>query len=486
VLPNNLPVQLNRFVGRERELAQTKELLADSHLLTLIGPGGTGKTRLSIQLGAEALQSYANGAWLVELAPLADPALVLQTVAETLGLREIPGTTLDDQVTGFLCEKRLLLILDNCEHLVESCAQLADHLLHSCSDLKIISSSREALGITGETVYRVPPLGLPDSDRSGVETLAQSEAVQLFVERAAAVKPGFALNERNAGPVAQICRRLDGIPLALELAAARVAMLTPQQIAARLDDRFRLLTGGSRTALPRQQTLRSLIDWSYDLLSEPERLLFCQLSVFVGGWSLEAAEAVCPDLDVFDLLAQLVQKSLVVADDSTASGETRFRLLETIRQYARDKLLERGAAEGVRDRHLNYYLEFAEAGEPNFYGRQRPEWVDRCELEHVADILGWTRFQPGRPPLVANRFGSGQEFTRAAAGRSSPPEAGRLGQGTFGIRPNILWDRRLPNWPGCQPGSGPNLPATRGPAWPGVCTESTGEYGGFSGRSGSG
>jgi non-specific serine/threonine protein kinase len=313
---------------------------------------------------------------------LADPALVLPTIAPILGLREMPGESLKDLVTRYLHAKHLLLLLDNCEHLVEACARLADHLLHNCHHLKIIASSREALGIMGETVYRVPPLALPDSDDFTEEAVRRSEAAQLFLDRAAAVKPRFALSEHNISAVVQICQRLDGIPLALELAAARVGMLTPEQIAARLDDRFRLLTGGSRTALPRQQTLRSLIDWSYELLAGPERLLFCQLAVFVGGWSLEAAEAVCPDLDVFALLAQLVLKSLVVAEEHEGDKATRFRLLETIRQYARDRLLEMGSAAQVRDRHMAHYLQFAEAGEGNFFGPQRLTWVDQCELEH--------------------------------------------------------------------------------------------------------
>ncbi len=380
-IPNNLPEQLNSFIGREHELAQTKSMLANTRLLTLIGPGGTGKTRLTLQLAAEVLPEFADGVWLVELAPLADPALVLQTIAATLGLREIPGVSQMDMVTHHLQPKRLLLILDNCEHLIETCAGVVDHLLHGCPKCKIISSSREALGIAGETVYRVPPLALPDTDVMALETLHRSEAIQLFLERAAAVKSGFVLDEANAPAVAQICQRLDGIPLALELAAARVWMLTPQQIATRLDDRFRLLTGGSRTALPRQQTLRSLIDWSYDLLSEPERLLFCQLAVFVGGWSLEAAEAVCPDLDVLELLTQLVKKSLVAAEE-LEDATPRFHLLETIRQYARDRLLELETNMEVRNRHLDYYLKFAEAGEANSFGPQRRRWLYTCELEH--------------------------------------------------------------------------------------------------------
>jgi predicted ATPase/class 3 adenylate cyclase len=382
VRSNNLPAQLNSFVGRERELEQSISLVASGHLLTLIGPGGSGKTRLALQLATALLSEFPNGAWLVELAPLADPALVLQTVADVLGIRKIPGMDLLDQVSEYLCGKSMLLVLDNCEHLVESCAQLAGQLLMRCADLKIIASSREALNIPGEIVFPVPPLGLPDSDQANLEKLQRSEAVQLFVDRAAAARPGFALSEQNAAVIGQICRRLDGIPLALELAAARVGMLSPEQIAARLDDRFRLLTGGSRTALPRQQTLRSLIDWSYDLLSDSERELFCQLAVFVGGWSLEAAEAVCPDLDVLELLAQLVQKSLVVAEERQQPQARRFRLLETIRQYARDRLLESGLVEQVRDRHLDYYLQFAESGERNFFGPGRQEWANQCELEH--------------------------------------------------------------------------------------------------------
>ncbi len=318
----------------------------------------------------------------MELAPLADPALVLQTIAATLGLREISGISLKDVVTRFLCEKHLLLILDNCEHLVETCAVLVEHFLRNCSNLKIIASSREALGITGESVFRVPPLILPDSESLALETLRRSEAIQLFVERAAAVRPNFALNTQNVGAVAQICVRLDGIPLALELAAARVELLTPQQIATRLDDRFQLLTGGSRTALPRQQTLRSLIDWSYDLLSEQERRLFCRLAVFVGGWSLEAAEAICPEMDVLEILGQLVQKSLVAVNDIEGGSATRFHLLETIRQYARDRLLESEGALEARNRHLEYFLNFAATAAQNFYSSQRLEWVDRCELEH--------------------------------------------------------------------------------------------------------
>ncbi|MFN8496646.1 MAG: adenylate/guanylate cyclase domain-containing protein [Anaerolineae bacterium] len=382
--PNNLPVELTSFIGREREMAETKGLLASSRLLTFIGPGGAGKTRLSTQLAADLLMTFADGAWLVALAPLADPAFVAQTVAATFNLRERPGVVLEDMLLGYLRRKRLLLVLDNCEHLVEECARLTDTLLRACPQIKIVASSREALGIAGETIYRVPALSLPAADGVTPEALRSSEAAQLFVERARAAQPRFALTTRNAPAVAQICRRLDGIPLALELAAARVRVLTPEQIATRLDDRFRLLTGGSRTALPRQQTLRALIDWSYDLLPDEERALLRRLSVFVGGWTLDAAEAVSGDADTLDRLAQLVDKSLVQVDEDD-DGSVRYELLETIRQYARDRLLEAGEAEAARDAHLRYFLRLAETTTPDItFGpvfAADEDWLDDCERE---------------------------------------------------------------------------------------------------------
>src|SRR5579859_796700 len=290
---HNLPVQLTPFIGRERELVEIDRLLAGTHLLTLTGSGGTGKTRLSLQAAAALLPDFADGAWLVELAPLADPALVAQSAATALGVRETGGRPMLEALADYLRAKQLLLILDNCEHLVAACAGLAEQLLRQCPRLKILASSREALGIAGETTYPVPSLSLPAAaGGSGAEALSQSEAASLFVDRAQAALPTFALTDDNAAAVATVCRRLDGIPLAIELAAARVRLLRVDEIAARLDDRFRLLTGGSRTALPRQQTLRALIDWSYDLLTEPERALLRRLAVFAGGWTLEAAEAV--------------------------------------------------------------------------------------------------------------------------------------------------------------------------------------------------
>jgi len=378
---NNLPTQLTSFIGRERELAEAASRLEDARLLTLIGPGGTGKTRLSIQLGSKLLPNFDDGVWLVEFAPIADPSLIIQTISSTFEIGEVPGISLKTALHDFLREKKLLIILDNCEHLVETSAKVADELLHIAPNIKIIASSREALGINGETVYRVPSLSLPEQDDITKEAAMGCESVQLFVERASAANRKFHLTDENASSVAQICSRLDGIPLAIELAASRITVFSPEQIAKRLDDRFKLLTGGSRTALPRQQTLRALIDWSYDLLSDDERALLRRLSVFAGGWTFEAVEIICDNLDVFEHLPQLVNKSLVVVDN--VGEKPRYFLLETIRQYARDKLLENGEGEGTRNRHLAYYLELAETGEPELRKTENElEWINRLETEY--------------------------------------------------------------------------------------------------------
>lgn len=387
--PNNLPVQLTTFIGRERELEQARTRLDTARLLTMIGPGGTGKTRLSLQLGAELLPYYPDGVWAAELAPITDPGLVLPAVASVFGIREQLGMGVQELLLDFLRAKELLLIVDNCEHLVEACAQLIEQLLRTAPNLKIIASSREALGIPGETVYRVPSLSLPDAASSSRAALAQSESVQLFVERASAANPKFSLNDQNAASIAQIVRRLDGIPLALELAAARVTVFSAEQISSRLDDRFRLLTGGSRTALPRQQTLRALIDWSYDLLSDAERALFRKFSVFAGGCTYEAAEGICTEMDVLNLLTQLVNKSLVAVEDE--SGSPRYRLLETVRQYARDKLLESGESEAARDTHFDYFYNLAKTAAPMLGSPQAAEWVAKLESEYdnIRAALDW-------------------------------------------------------------------------------------------------
>ncbi len=399
VISNNLPVQLTTFVGREREIEDVKRLLTRTRLLTLMGAGGAGKTRLAIQVAADLIEQFQKGVWLIELAPLADPGLVVQAVASTFEVREVAGRSLLDMLVDYLQSKSLLLVLDNCEHLVAACAHLASALLRACPNLKILATSREALGIAGEVTYHVPPLSRPDPRRLlSIEQLAQFESVRLFVERGVYSQPRFALTDANAKAVAHICHRLDGIPLAIELAAARVKVLTVDQIAARLDDRFRLLTGGSRTGLPHHQTLRAAMDWSYDLLSEQERTLLRRLSVFAGGFHLEAVEAVCAgdgvDADgVLDLLANLVDKSLVMAEG--LDGEIRYRLLETIRQYSLERLQESGEVAAIRGRHLDWYLGLAERAEPQLQGLDQMGWLERLEMEHdnLRAALEWTKVE---------------------------------------------------------------------------------------------
>ena len=433
---HNLPTQLTSFVGRESEMEEVKRLLSNARLLTLIGTGGCGKTRLSLQVAADLIEAYEDGVWLVELAALTDSALVPQAVASALGVREEPNRSLTATLIDYLKSRHLLLLLDNCEHLIDACAQLADVLLRACPNLQILATSREVLGIAGETIWRVPSLSLPDPNQwsmsqrvnesmslthSPIASLTQFEAVRLFVDRATAVQPRFIVTVQNAPAIAQICHRLDGIPLAIELAAARVKMMTAEQIAAHLDDSFRLLTGGSRTALPRQQTLRALIDWSYDLLSREEQILLRRLSVFAGGWRLEAAEQVCADAqetgvgeresggageqsalvlpsshspilpsDVLDVLSHLVDKSLVMVDETGKAA--RYYLLETVRQYSRDRLVESGEAERVRQRHRDYFLALSEEAEPHLISAEQAAWLDRLETEHdnLRAALHWS------------------------------------------------------------------------------------------------
>ena len=399
---SNLPIPLSSFIGRQRELAQVKAFLASSRLVTLIGAGGCGKTRLAIQAAAELVAEVPDGVWLVELGALSDSNLVANTIASALGLGEESDRPIPDLLAGYLREKTLLLLLDNCEHLIAACAQLAELLLQACPNLGILATSREALGIAGESVLGVPPLAVPDPQAVAAEgvdlpsRMLPYEGVRLFVDRAIAVQPEFRLTAANAPAVAQICHRLDGIPLALELAAARVKALSVDQIAARLDDRFRLLTGGSRTALPRHQTLQALIDWSNDLLSEAERVLLRRLSVFAAGWTLEAAEAVCAGDgietdEVLDLLTGLVERSLVLVEQRGA--EARYRMLDTIRQYARLKNLEAGEAEGLHTRHLHYILRLVEGAESGLRGHEQPRWLDRLEAEHdnLRAALDWSQ-----------------------------------------------------------------------------------------------
>lgn len=402
---HNLHRQLSTFIGREKELAEVKRLLKETQLLTLLGPGGTGKTRLMLQVAEEVIEEYPDGVWLVELAPLTDPGLIPERVASALNVQEQPGRTLFDTLADYLRNKDLLLLLDNVEHIVSESAAFTEHLLEHCPKLTVLITGREALFIAGEKTIQIPSLSLPDTAHNGadLENLAQCESIQLFLERARAIRADYALTEKNAGSLAEIVRRLDGIPLALELAAARLRMLTTEKIAERLNDRFRLLTGGRRTALPRQQTLEALIDWSWQLLDEKERILLRRLSVFSGGWSLEAAEQICAfepldELDVFDLLDQLINKSLVTVQ--YLDGEPRYGILESIRQFARDKLFEANEGKTLRDHHAAFFVAFAVESEDLLIRETMVERVNLITLEfdNLRAVLTWT-FEDD-PPLA--------------------------------------------------------------------------------------
>jgi predicted ATPase len=372
-VPNNLPQQVTSFVGRDSALDDADELLRGTRLLTLFGTGGIGKTRLSLQVANRVLDRFPDGVWFVELAPLSDQRLVLQAIASALGVKEDPGRPLIDAVLIYVRARTLLVVLDNCEHLVAVCAELVHALLQASSGIRILASSREPLHVAGEVTYPVPSLPIPDVGASATyEHLAKYESVRLFVDRAMAARPSFSLNERTGAAIAEICRRLDGIPLAIELAAARVRSMSLDQIASRLSDRLQLLTHGARTSLPRQQTLRALIDWSYELLDDRERALWRSLAVFAGGLTIEAAEAVAPDAiapksDVMDLLTRLVEKSLVVLD----AERERYGLLDTIREYASHKLEAAGETRAARDRHRDYFIAHLEEVFPHLFGEQR-------------------------------------------------------------------------------------------------------------------
>jgi predicted ATPase/DNA-binding SARP family transcriptional activator len=391
----NLPIPLTSFIGREKEIEEIAQLLGQHRLVTLTGSGGVGKTRLAIQSSTKLSSRFRDVVWWVELAPLMDEAFVPQAVAQALGVRESPGQPLTETVKSFLGEKQGLLILDNCEHLILASAQLAFDLLTHCPNLKILTTSREALGITGEIVYPVPTLSFPRS-LTPTDLLLEYESIRLFVERARAVKSDFVLTEQNAAWVVQICQRLEGISLALELAAARIRLWTVEQIAERLNDRFNLLTQGSRTALPRHQTLRAAIDWSHNLLIEPEQVLFRRLAIFVGGFTLEAVEAVAARGDisksqVADLLGQLIDKSLITVRAGSEDSEsgTRYGMLETIRVYTREKLDESGETEQLGQRHRDYFIALAEQAEPKLRRAEQMEWLDRLEGEYDNLRAAW-------------------------------------------------------------------------------------------------
>jgi predicted ATPase/DNA-binding SARP family transcriptional activator/DNA-binding CsgD family transcriptional regulator len=398
---HNLPAPRTSFVGREREVVDVKRELAMTGLLTLTGTGGCGKTRLALEVARDLVGTYPDGVWLAELSELLKPELVAQNVASVLRVREQPSRPILETLTRALREKKLLLILDNCEHLIDAVVQLVETLADSCPNLRLLPTSREALGVADELVWQVLPLSVPEPGESPVvEELAGYESARLFVERARYRNPTFALTSSNARAVTEICQRLDGIPLAIELAAARAAMLPTEQISRRLRDSLKLLTRGDRTASPRQQTLRGTLDWSFDLLSEPERELFGRLSVFAGEWTLEAAEAVgaggdIEEEDILDLLSQLVDKSLVMAE-TALDGAPRLRMLEPVRQYAHEKLEVGEEADKVRRQHAVWFLGLAEEAEAELSGVRQGEWMDRLEAEHdnLRVALAWSLDRP--------------------------------------------------------------------------------------------
>jgi predicted ATPase/class 3 adenylate cyclase len=393
--PNNLPLQLTSFVGRDRDVAEIKTLLQQNRFVTLVGSGGVGKTRCAIQVGAELLGDFEGGIWLVELAPIADPSLVIAQIAQTLEIREEPPRPLLESVLTHLKHQRILLILDNCEHVLDEVRRVAGAILRSCPDVHLLATGLESLNIAGERVLRLPSLTVPASDEAvTAESVVPYGAIALFTDRARAADARFALSDENAPSVSEICRRLDGIPLALELAAARIRVLSPRQLAARLDERFRVLTGGDRSALARHQTMRALLDWSYDLLSERERAFFRKMSIFAGSFSLETGAAVAAgdaadEIAALDILSSLVDKSLVQADPS--AGTMRYRLLESTRQYAREKLRDSGQYGSVERAYADAFLALAEDFEGSYETMPDSEWFARVtlELENWRAVLEW-------------------------------------------------------------------------------------------------
>ena len=410
---NNLKLEVTSFIGREREIEQASQMLEHSSILTLTGPGGVGKSRVGLRLARQLLGRFEDGTWIIECGSITDPDFVLPSVVSAIGLTEAAGRSLQASIVDHLKGKQLLLLLDDCDPVLTECAELAGALARSCSAVRVIVTSREALGVPGEAILPIASLTTPGVGSTvAARDVGAADACQLFLERARAVQPAFELTDQNARSVAQLCRRLDGIPLAIELAAARVRALPVEQIAARLDDRFRLLTGGSRASVARHQTLRATIDWSYDLLTEPERAVLRRLSVFAGGATLEAAESVCAGdpvdpFEILDVLGRLVEKSLVFTDPT--STEARFRLLETVREYARGRLVEADEGDLTLRRHRDWYLALVDEASPAFFHGPEPvEWLRRLDREHddLRAALEWCLDQPGE----------GQSGLRIAAG----------------------------------------------------------------------
>ncbi|WP_433179665.1 ATP-binding protein [Actinoallomurus sp. CA-150999] len=375
---------MTSFVGRRKEVAQVRRMLGDARLVTLVGTGGVGKTRLALRVAGEVRRAFPDGVWLVELAALESPKLLAETVVDALGIHDRSARSAVEVLLGFLHDKRALVVLDNCEHLLRECAVIADAVLRAAPEVRIVATSRQPLVIDGERCLPVLPLPLP-GDHDSAEALMRSDAVRLFAERAAAARPGFAVTAGDGEAVARICQRLDGIPLGIELAAVRLRSFSLKQLVDRLDDRFRLPAGGPQMALARHRTLRALIDWSYELCSAQERLLWARVSVFAGGLDLEAAEAVCVGEgidrhDIFDLLAGLVDKSVLICEEH--AGRARYRMLETIRQYGRDRLVESGEEQRLRYRHRDWFLRLAEHAEADWFGPHQRSWLARLAPEH--------------------------------------------------------------------------------------------------------
>jgi predicted ATPase len=453
--PNNLPHERTRFIGREKEIQECGDMLRQTRMLTLTGIGGSGKTRLGLAVAQHLLPDFPDGVWLVDLAPLNEAALLPGTIASALRLPETPGKESLDVVREFLAGRNTLLVLDNCEHLIDACADMADALLASSASLAILATSREGLGVSGERIVAVKPLALPPRDKAiDAPQLSSVESVRLFTDRAMMASPGFSVTEANAGAIAEICRRLDGIPLAIELAAARTRVLSPEQIRARLDDRFRLLSGSSRGVLPRHQTLTATIQWSYEQLPEDERRLFAFFSIFSGGWTLSSALGMCEagadEFAVLETVGRLVDKSLVIVQPDELSDETRYGMLETVSQYGRERLIEAGELESARARHLAVFTALAEAAYAERNTRES-YWAPKLEADHdnlrnaldsardagpdahlrLAGALGW--FWWARSHLV-----EGRERLMAALAEPGPPSRERA-RALWGMALMVGW-----------------------------------------------
>ena len=424
-LTNNLPASLNPFIGRLAELEEARRLVLESRLVTLTGAGGSGKTRLALQVAAELLDGSGEGVWFVELAPVTEPDQVPSTVVSAMQLRQESDASPLDGLVKMLRSQNALIVLDNCEHVIDSVAKMVDVIGRNCPRVSIIVTSREPLGVDGERVYRVRSLSLPADDVEGVQDLEGSDAVELFVARARAKDSTFELTDSVAPLVASVCRRLDGIPLAIELAASRLSSMSLEDLHGRLDQRFRLLTGGSRNALPRQQTLGATVAWSYDLLTDPERDLLRRLSVFVGGFDLQGAEAVCAgggfeSFDVADILSSLVNKSLVTAERISTS--LRYRLLETIRQYAADQLIESGGgvdSARTRQLHAEHYLQMCLDAQPELIGPKQGQWLRRLDVEYD-NLLATFNTLSADPNRTADVLALGVALPRFVITRRNP------------------------------------------------------------------